>query len=43
MNVKNLFIVTAMTIFMTIAGSAYAGGGIGGNMGMMGGQAKKLC
>jgi hypothetical protein len=33
MNVKNLFIITAMTIFITIAGIAYAGGGMGGGMG----------
>ena len=33
MNGRNLFIVAAMTIFITIAGIAYAGGGMGGGMG----------
>jgi len=33
MNGKDLFIITAMAIFITIAGIAYAGGGMGGGMG----------
>jgi Spy/CpxP family protein refolding chaperone len=50
MNWKNLVIITAMTIFMSIAGIAYAGGGMGGGMGgsfgggygMMGGQGQGM-
>ena len=37
MNGKNLIIITAMTIFMSVAGIAYAGGGMGGG-GMGGGM-----
>ena len=50
MNWKNFVIITAMTIFMSIAGIAYAGGGMGGGMGgsfgggsgMMGGQGQGM-
>ncbi len=50
MNGKNLFIIIAMTTFITFAGIAYAGGGMGGGMGgdmgggqgMMGGQGQGM-
>jgi len=46
MNGKNLFIIAAMAIFVTFAGIAYAGGGMGGGMGggqgMMGGQGQGM-